>query len=205
MQEQGLIARKKRRFVRTTDSRHDLPIADNLLGRDFEAEAPNRIWVTDITYIWTVAGWLYLAAIVDLFSRKVVGWATSTSIDRTLVLRALEQALARRGPVPGLIHHSDRGSQYACHDYRKALRARGIDCSMSRKGDCWDNAVAESFFATLKQELIHRQQFTDQAQATSALFEYIEVFYNRKRRHSYLDYQSPENYETNFYASPCAA
>src|SRR5262249_47350141 len=186
-------------------SRHDLPIASNLLGRDFETKAPNRVWVTDITYIWTLAGWLYLAAIVDLFSRKVVGWATSSSIDRTLVLRALGQALARRGPVPGLIHHSDRGSQYACHDYRKALRARGIDCSMSRKGDCWDNAVAESFFATLKQELIYRQQFADQAQATSAIFEYIEVFYNRKRRHSYLDYQSPENYETNFYASLCAA
>ena len=195
MGQQGLAARKKRRFVQTTDSRHAQPVAPNILERDFSPGQPNSAWATDITYVWTRQGWLYLAVVMDLFSRMIVGWAMSENIDRHLVLNALDMALKGRQPARGLLHHSDRGSQYASEDYQKALAARGIQCSMSRKGNCWDNAVAESFFSSLKMELVHDADFATHEQARTALFEYIEVFYNRQRRHFSLGYVSPVDFE----------
>jgi putative transposase len=194
MQDMGLQGKTPpRKFVRTTDSDHSQPVAPNLLARDFEATGPNQRWVADITYLRTPDGWLYLAAILDLYSRFIVGWAVSTEIDRNLVLRALQMALQRRSPDEGLLHHSDRGSQYASDDYRKALENRGIICSMSRKGDCWDNATMESWFARLKTEL--GEDFESEAAALRELFGYIEVFYNQKRLHSSLGYMSPAEYE----------
>jgi putative transposase len=195
MEQQKLAARRRRRRVCTTDSKHGLPVAPNVLNRNFCPAAPNRTWATDITYVWTAEGWLYLAVVLDLFSRKVVGWAMGEHIDRHLVLSGLEMALQGRQPPQGLIHHSDRGSQYASTDYQQALASRGIECSMSRKGNCWDNAVVESFFSSLKQELVYRTDFATRQQARSALFEYIEVFYNRQRRHSTLGYLSPVDFE----------
>jgi transposase InsO family protein len=195
MRELGLRARRKRRFVPTTNSRHEMPVAANVLDRRFTADAPNKVWVTDITYVWTWEGWLYLAAILDLFSRRVIGWAMSESLSRDLALDALDMALRTRAPPEGLLHHSDRGCQYASADYQAALAERGITCSMSRKGNCWDNAVAESFFATLKTELVNEAIYDTRAQARLSIFEYMEVFYNRRRRHSSLGYVSPLNYE----------
>ncbi|EPX62663.1 Mobile element protein [Cystobacter fuscus DSM 2262] len=195
MREQGLAARRRRRYVATTDSRHHQPVAPNVLARDFSPAQPNTTWATDITYVGTREGGLYLAVVLDLFSRKVVGWSMSETIDRHLVLAALDMALKGQQPPRGLVHHSDRGSQYASEDYQRALTARGIECSMSRKGNCWDNAVVESFFSTLKQELVYTTDFTTREQARLALFEYIEVFYNRQRRHSTLGYVSPVNFE----------
>lgn len=193
MRQEGLVARKKRRFVRTTDSNHGYPIAPNVVARDFSPPAPNHSWAGDITYIWTGEGWLYLAVVLDLFSRRVVGWAMSERIDRQLVLSALSMALLAR-PAPQ-VYHSDRGSQYASADYRELLEARGITCSMSRKGNCWDNACVESFFGSLKMELVYERSFKTYAEAKSAVFEYLEVFYNRKRRHSTLGYVSPIEFE----------
>ncbi|WP_233597565.1 MULTISPECIES: IS3 family transposase [Corallococcus] len=193
MRQADVRARSRRRFVRTTDSAHRHPVAPNTLERNFRPGQPNRTWAGDITYVWTEEGWLYLAVLLDLFSRKVVGWAMGERIDRELVLSALDMALLGR-PAPAL-HHSDRGSQYASEDYRRLLEARGIECSMSRKGNCWDNAVAESFFSTLKLELVYVTRFKTREQARCALFEYIEVFYNRKRRHSALGYLSPIEFE----------
>jgi len=195
MRLEGLQARRKRRFRTTTDSRHNLPIAPNELSRHFEVSAPNVAWVTDITYVWTREGWLYLAALLDLFSRRVVGWATSDSLSRQLALDALAVALRARRPPEGLIHHSDRGSQYASDDYRQALAEVGIRASMSRKGDCWDNAVAESFFSTIKAELIQDADFLDRNSASAAIDEYIHVFYNHQRRHSHNGYLSPVAFE----------
>jgi transposase InsO family protein len=195
MRESGIRVLPKRRFVRTTDSDHDSPIAPNLLDQDFRASRPNQRWVTDITYIPTGEGWLYLAAIIDLFSRRVVGWAMDEHMDRTLVLRALDMALRNRIPAKGLIHHSDRGSQYASEDYRQALAAMGIVASMSRRGNCYDNAVIESFWHSLKNELVHRQHFSTRDEATVLIFDYIESFYNRVRLHSSLGYRSPESFE----------
>lgn len=195
MRKNSLAARARRRFHATTDSRHAFPLAPNLVLRNFAADAPNQIWVTDITFIGTRQGWLYLAVILDLFSRRVVGWATSDSVDRHLALAALNMALTVRRPARGLIHHSDRGSTYAAGDYRKALRDRGFECSMSRKGDCWDNAVAESFFATLKRETENFGAFENRAAATLAMREYIEDFYNVQRRHSAISYKSPVEFE----------
>jgi putative transposase len=195
MREKRLVARTRRRFRKTTDSRHTFPIAPNLLKRDFTARGPDESWVTDITFLWTRQGWLYLAVILDLFSRRVVGWATSQSVDRHLALAALDIALAKRCPGRGLIHHSDRGSTYASRDYRKALKSRGIRCSMSRKGDCWDNAVAESFFATLKREMENIDSLESWVGANSSIGEYIDGFYNPKRRHSALNYSSPLQFE----------
>jgi transposase InsO family protein len=195
MREEGLEGQRKRRFRVTTDSRHSHPVAANELNRNFTASAPNKIWVTDITYIWTREGWMYLAAILDLFSRRVVGWSMDSSIDRTLALDALAMALKTRRPEPGLLHHSDRGVQYASLDYQSQLRDGGIICSMSRKGDCWDNAVAESFFSTLKAELVHRTDYVSRSQARASVFEYIEAFYNGRRRHSALGYVSPVEHE----------
>jgi len=195
MGEQKLAARRRRRSVRTTDSHHSHPVAPNVLERDFSPSQPNSTWATDITYVWTGEGWLYLAVVLDLFSRSVVGWSMSERIDTKLVLGALQMALEGRQPPQGLIHHSDRGSQYASAEYRQALASRGIQCSMSRKGNCWDNAVVESFFSSLKMELVYLTDFVTRHQARSALFEYIEVFYNRRRRHSSLGYLSPMEYE----------
>ena len=195
MREAGLRARRKRRFRRTTDSAHSLPLAPNLLARDFTASAPNRAWVGDITYLWTAQGWLYLAVLIDLFSRRVVGWALSERIDEQLALDALNMALHTRRPPRGLVHHTDRGSQYASRAYRAVLRAAGIRRSMSRKGDCWDNAVAESFFAALKEELVEDVETLTRAEARKVVFEYIESFYNRERLHSTNAYTSPVNFE----------
>jgi transposase InsO family protein len=195
MREEGLEGQRKRRFRVTTDSRHSFPVAANELNREFSVSAPNKVWVTDITYIWTREGWMYLAAILDLFSRRVVGWSMDSCLDRTLALDALVMALKTRRPEPGLVHHSDRGVQYASLDYQNRLRERGIICSMSRKGDCWDNAVAESFFSTLKAELVHRTDYVSRSQARASVFEYIEVFYNGRRRHSALGYVSPVEHE----------
>jgi putative transposase len=195
MRELGLRARRKRRFVPTTNSKHAMPVAPNVLDRHFAVDAPNKVWVTDITYVWTWEGWLYLAAVLDLFSRRVVGWAMSTSLSRELALDALDMALRTCAPPEGLLHHSDRGCQYASADYQSALAKRGIRCSMSRKGNCWDNAVAESFFATLKTELVNEADYATRAQARTSIFEYLEIFYNRRRRHSSLGYLSPLNYE----------
>jgi putative transposase len=195
MREKKLAVRIRRRFRTTTDSRHKFPIAPNLLARDFTAEAPNQSWVTDITFLWTKQGWLYLAVILDLFSRRVVGWATSQNVDRHLALAALDMALIQRRPLSGLVHHSDRGSTYASDDYQKALQARGFECSMSRKGDCWDNAVAESFFSTLKREMENIDALETRAAATLSVREYIEGFYNIQRRHSAINYNSPIEFE----------
>ena len=195
MRAQGLCARRRRRFRITTNSNHPLAVAPNVLARQFAVPAPDTAWVTDITYLWTHEGWLYLAVILDLFSRAVVGWAMSAQITRHLTLQALTMALGRRHPPQGLLHHSDRGSQYASADYRRALRAHGIVCSMSRRGNCWDNAVAESFFATLKVELAHEASWATRGQARGEVFEYIERFYNGQRRHSALGYLSPMTFE----------
>jgi putative transposase len=195
MRVQDLRARPKRRYRTTTDSRHGLPVCPNLLARRFTVAQSNTAWVTDMTYIWTPQGWLYLAVVIDLFSRRVVGWSMSERIDRKLALDALRMALAQRRPQRGLIHHSDRGSQYASGDYQRLLATNGIVGSMSRRGDCWDNAVAESFFASLKLELVYQVQWQTRAEARTAIFEYLELFYNRRRRHSSLGYLSPVEFE----------
>ncbi len=195
MRLQGLRARPRRRYRTTTDSRHGLPVCPNLLARRFAVAQPNTAWVTDMTYLWTAQGWLYLAVMIDLFSRRVVGWSMSERIDRKLALDALRMALAQRRPQPGLIHHSDRGSQYASADYQQQLARHGLRASMSRRGDCWDNAVAESFFASLKLELVYQVQWRTRAEARTAIFEYLELFYNRRRRHSSLGYLSPLEFE----------
>jgi putative transposase len=205
MREQGLQARQKRRFRKTTDSVPASPIAPNLLARNFDTSAPNEAWVADVTFVATGEGWLYLAAIVDLFARRVVGWATSVFNDRELVLRALTNALDARRPPPGLLHHSDRGSTYASDDYRCALERHELVASMSRKGDCWDNAVAESFFATLRAELLDHLRPATRADATAAIGEYIESFYNPVRRHSHLGYVSPIEFELKSKVAALAA
>lgn len=200
MRENDLMGRRRPRFRRTTDSKHDGPIAPNLLERNFTTDQPDRVWVGDITYIWTNAGWLYLATIIDLFSRRVVGWSMASQMRTELVLGALQAALGKRTPSPsGLIFHSDRGSQYASAAFREALEAAGIRSSMSRKGDCWDNAVAESFFSTLKTELVHRLTFLNRQAARFAIAEWVEVFYNGKRRHSAIDYATPREAEEQFH------
>ena len=186
---------RKRRFRTTTDSSHRFPVAPNIVMRDFEVDEPNTAWATDITYIATLEGWLYLAVILDLFSRRVVGYAMSERIDRVLVLDALREALRQRPGVRDLVHHSDRGSQYASHDYREALDEAGIMCSMSRRGNCWDNAVAESFFGTLKMELIYELPLQTRGATRNGVADYIENFYNVRRRHSSLDYMSPVEFE----------
>ena len=195
MRQQGIAAKSKRKFRCTTDSNPDRPVADNLLDRQFEPTAVNQAWVTDITYIPTREGWLYLAAVEDLYSRQIVGWSMSERITSRLVVDALEMAVSRRLPGEGLVAHSDRGSQYARDHYRRLLERHGITCSMSRRGDCWDNAPMESFFASLKKELVHHEDYQSRAEARASVFEYIEVFYNRVRRHSALGYLSPVEYE----------
>ena len=195
MREKGINAGRKRRKARTTDSNHHMPIAPNLLERDFEACAPNKKWVTDITFIATLEGWLYLAGVLDTYSRKVIGWAMGKQHDAELVKEALQMALMRRQPGADLVHHSDRGSEYASTSYQEMLHQHDIQISMSRKGDCYDNAMMESFWGTLKEECVGQSLFRSRKEAKTALFDYIEVFYNRKRRHSSLDYLSPVDFE----------
>jgi len=198
MRQEGIVARKKRRFRKTTDSNHSHPIAPNVLERNFHVELPDTAWVTDVTYVWTHEGWLYLAAILDLFSRRVVGWAVSANNDRALAISALDRATMARAPAVGLVHHSDRGSVYASSDYGNALTNIGAVKSMSRKGDCWDNAVAESFFATIKGEMIDHEDYQTRAAAIAAIGDYIDGFYNPCRRHSALGYVSPIEFELKF-------
>lgn len=205
MRENGLVARRKKRFRATTDSKHNDPIAPNRLERNFTASAPNEAWVTDVTAVWTHAGWCFLAAILDLFSRRVVGWATSANNDRALALDALRAALIERRPPPGFVHHSDRGSPYASLDYQSVLERAGALASMSRKGDCWDNAVAESFFATLKTEALDSAVPDDQDAAHRLIGDYIDQYYNTKRRHSFIDYESPIQFELKSQLAAMAA
>ena len=205
MRKLGLLARRPKKLRVTTDSTHTKPVAENALDRKFEASQPNQVWTTDITYVWTREGWLYLAVIIDLFSRRVVGWATANHMRTSLVLNALHMALGRRLPDAGLLHHSDRGTQYASTLYRDALAELDIVCSMSRKGNCWDNAVSESFFSTIKHELIHRHDWGSRAAASLAIAEYIECFYNARRRHSYLGFRSPAEHERIYASPPIAA
>jgi transposase InsO family protein len=195
MRANGIRAKTVKKWRATTDSNHKLPLAANTLDRQFSVSAPNRVWAGDITYVWTDAGWLYLAVVLDLYSRAVIGWAMGSRLTAELAREALTMALARRKPKPGLLHHSDRGVQYASLDYQRLLTDSRITCSMSRKGNCWDNAVVESFFGTLKKELIHDQRYPTREAATQDVFEWIEVFYNRKRRHTTLGYRSPAEFE----------
>jgi len=195
MKEHGIRAKTARRFVRTTDSRHGLPVADNLLDRDFNPSGPNQTWCADITYIPAADGWLYLAVVEDLFSRMIVGWSMAEHMESRLVVDALDMALKRRTPGDGLLAHSDRGSQYASDHYQRLLGRHGIACSMSRVAQCWDNAPVESFFATLKKELVHHEKYTTRQEARASIFDYIEAFYNRVRRHSSLGFLSPGDFE----------
>lgn len=201
MREAGLRSQSRRPYRVTTNSKHQQPVAANGLARDFRAEGANRKWAADISYVKTRGGWLYLAVVLDLYSRRVVGWAMSRRITRKLALDSLQMALTQRGQPQQLLHHSDRGSQYASKDYQHLLQSHSIECSMSRRGNCWDNAVVESFFATLKTELIYRADYLNPEEAQRAIFEYIEVFYNRQRRHSTLGYQTPAEFERSALAA----
>lgn len=203
MQKHGIRAKRRKKFKVTTDSKHNLPIAENLLQRQFHVDEPNQAWVSDITYVSTAEGWLYLATFIDLYSRKVLGWSMSARINTDLVLDAFRMALSKRGTKVTPLVHSDRGSQYASDAFRAELEFRGCLQSMSRKGNCWDNAVAESFFGTLKTEMVHHEKFRTRQEAKQKIFEYIEVFYNRQRLHSTLNYVSPEEFEEQ--AQPQAA
>jgi putative transposase len=198
MKKAGLEVKPRKKFKRTTDSRHKLPVAPNLVNQQFQVARPNSIWCGDITYLWTLEGWLYLAIIIDLYSRKVVGWALDAQLKTSLALEALRMAYWRQKPTKGLIHHSDRGSQYASHDYQQALKIYGMIPSMSRKGDCYDNAVAESFFHTLKNDQFGDQVYSTRLEARQAVIDYIEMFYNSHRLHSSLGYVSPNDFGMNF-------
>jgi putative transposase len=197
MRDNQLKANQKRRFKKTTDSDHGGPIAANLLDQDFSAAGPDRKWGVDISYVWTAEGWLYLAIVLDLFSRRIVSWATSDRLKRDLALEALRRAIALRQPEPGLIHHSDRGSQYCSHDYRRLLKDQGMVPSMSGKGNCYDNAMVETVFKTIKSELVWRTSFQTRNQADKSIGRYIDGFYNPCRRHSALGYKSPITFEAN--------
>ena len=199
MREAGIAAKTKRKFRQTTDSNHPHPVAENILDRDFDPEEPNATWVADVTYIPTREGWLYLAVVEDLFSRMVVGWSMDATMTSRLVVDALEMALSRRlKGSSSLLAHSDRGSQYASEHYQRRLGEERITCSMSRRGNCWDNAAMESFFASLKKELVHGEDYATRAEAKGSVFEYIETFYNRVRRHSSLGYVAPAEYERTY-------
>ena len=198
MRENGIRARHKRRYKATTDSRHSLPVAPNRLDRNFTPSAPNQVWTADLTYIWTTEGWLYLAVVLDLFNREVVGWSLKPRMTTDIVIDALTMAWFRRKPAPGLIHHSDRGSQYASHAFQARLNEYGMICSMSRKGNCWDNAPTESFFNSFKNERVYGTRYETRAEAIADAFDYIEPFYNRRRRHSTLGYASPQDYLANW-------
>jgi len=195
MKKNGIRAKTKRKFRVTTDSKHNLPVAPNLLDRNFQPEKPNETWASDITYVWTKEGWLFLAVIVDLFSRQVVGWSLDKTMTKELVCSALRQAYFRRKPGTGLVFHSDRGSQYCSKEFRQHLRQYRMLQSQSRVANCWDNACVESFFHTLKTEMIYHEDFKTREQAHRAIFEWVEAFYNRKRKHSTLGYKSPVDFE----------
>ena len=200
MREAGLKPVWKKKFVHTTDSNHDLPVADNLLNRQFNPPQPNQVWTSDITYLRTRTGWLYLAAVMDLHSRKIIGWAMSPTMPAALVCQALKMALGQRQPTAGLMLHSDRGSQYASHEYQALLKHHGIICSMSRKGNCWDNAVMERFFLNLKMERVWQREYGNQMEATKDVIDYIVGFYNCQRRHAALGNLAPIDYENQFAA-----
>ena len=196
MQEAGIQAQTTKKFKVTTDSNHEYPVAENLLNREFDkATKPREVLASDITYVWTQQGWLYVACVLDLYTRKIIGWSMSSTMTKELVLDALRMALLECCPGEEVLHHSDRGSQYCSHEYQQLLRTSGITCSMSRKGDCWDNAMMESFFATLKKELVHQERYETRDAAKQSIFEYIEVFYNCVRLHSSLGYVSPAEFE----------
>lgn len=195
MRDNGIQAVRSRRYKRTTDSNHGLAIQPNLLDRDFTAEHPNEKWAVDISYLWTNEGWLYLAVVMDLFSRKIIGWAASDRMKKDLAIEALKRAIALRNPPSGCLHHSDRGSQYCSSDYQKLLADHGFIVSMSGTGNCFDNAVVETFFKTLKAEFLWRQRWSTRQQVTSGLFQYINGFYNLRRKHSALGWKSPEAFE----------
>jgi len=191
----GVVAKQKKKFKATTDSKHNLPVAPNLLDRNFEALEPDRVYCADITYIWTAEGWLYLAIVLDLFSRQIVGWSMSNRMKKELVINSLRMAIWRRRPEPGLIFHSDRGSQYCSKDFQKMLQENDMLSSMSRKGNCWDNSVAESFFGSLKIERVFDATYSTREEARRDIVDYIEMWYNSRRRHSYLGYLSPKEFE----------
>ena len=201
----GIRCKQKKKFKATTDSRHRLPVAENLLNQHFKAEAPNQIWVTDITYICTEEGWLYVAGHKDVFTGEIVGYAMAPRMTKNLVSQSLFRAVAAKGPVPGLIHHSDRGCQYCSEEYRKLLDQFHLRVSMSRKGNCYDNAPMESFWGTLKNELVHHRRYETRREAIQEITEYIEIFYNRQRRQARLGYLSPAAYERQFYEMSIAA
>jgi transposase InsO family protein len=205
MRQEGIRAKSARKFRHTTDSNHSLAVAENILDRDFTAQAPNERWVADITYIPTREGWLYLAAVEDLYSRMAVGWSMADHLESRLVVDALEMAVRRRFPDEGLLAHSDRGSQYASDHYQRLLARHGIACSMSEPGQCWDNAPMESFFATLKKELVHHEDYQTRAEAKASIFVYVETFYNPKRRHSSLGYLCPVEFERLAKLTGCGA
>ncbi len=205
MRENSIQGRQKRRFRRTTDSKHVQPIAPNILDRKFAPKVPNQAWAGDVTYVATGEGWLYLAVLLDLFSRRVIGWAMSDTNDRVLALEALNQALRSRHPPRGLVHHSDRGSPYASEEYRAVLATAGLVASMSRTGDCWDNAVAESFFATLRAELLDHEGYETHVEAKASIRDYIEGFYNPRRRHSHIGHVSPIEFELRAQVAALAA
>ena len=202
MREHGIRAKHKRRYKATTDSKHGMPVAPNILDRNFTPSTPNQVWTSDITYLWTTEGWLYLAVVIDLFNREVVGWSIKPRMTVDIVTDALRMAWFRKKPPRGLIHHSDRGSQYTAGSFQDLLREYGMVCSMSRKGNCWDNAPTESWFGGFKNERIHGEPYVDQQKMREIVFEYIEVFYNRKRRHSTLGYQSPIQYLSRWAENP---
>ena len=195
MKKEGIRAIVPRKYRATTNSKHKFPVAPNLLNQDFNIKEPNKVWLSDITYIRTSEGWLYLASVMDLGSRRIKGWAMSDRITQELTLNALDMAITNNPNTNNIIHHSDRGSQYACNEYRKQLKKNGLICSMSRKGNCWDNAPMESFFHTLKTEWAYRFKYKTRKEAKASLFGYIEIFYNRQRRHSALQYMNPCQYE----------
>lgn len=199
MRENGICAKRVKKFVRTTDSRHSLPVAENVLARRFSAARPDQVWTSDITYVWTDEGWLYLVVFLDLYSRLVVGWAVSASLETEFVAQAFVQGQRRRGHGVSPLVHSDRGSQYASSAFRERLAAWGCSQSMSRRANCWDNAVTESFFGLLKSELVHHERFRTRQEAKDKIFDYIEVFYNRSRIHSAAGYFAPAEYEARFY------
>lgn len=203
--EHGLYCKQTKKYKATTDSYHNLPVAENMLNQQFKAEAPNKIWVTDITYIPTEEGWLYLAGHKDIWNGEIAGYAMGERISKNLVSESLFRAVSAKRPAKGLIHHSDRGSQYCAHDYRRLLEQFGMTASMSRKGNCYDNASMESFWGTLKQELVHHRKYRTRQEAMQEISEYIEVFYNRQRRQTKLGYLSPVAYEKKFYQTRIAA
>lgn len=200
MSKYGIVPKTCRKFKATTDSKHNHPVASNLLNRNFRIDEPDRVWVGDITYIWTREGWQYLSTVIDLFSKRVVAWSTDKRMKKDLVISSFKKAVKLRKPSKGLIFHSDRGSQYASLDFRIELKKVHAKQSMSRKGDCWDNAVAESFFKTIKTEMIYWNNFQTRDEANAKIFEYIEMFYNSRRLHSTLDYMSPNKFEEKFFA-----